>query len=113
MYFNFVGERIMLEKLLDDLTETPRKIANLENTISNEANLFEHQSSKIQRVKEQNKFLVEKIEALEKKLAQFEIIEEFLTSTKGLFLSAEKSHDEIKINSVYASYFCPQTKPIF
>jgi len=33
MYSYSVGERIMLEKLLDDLTETPRKIANLENAI--------------------------------------------------------------------------------
>ena len=102
MYSNFVGERIMLEKLLDDLTETPRKVANLDNTISNEANLFEHQSSEIQRLKDQNQVLVEKIEVLDKKLSQFEIVEDFSILTKGLFLSAEKSLDEIKKNPNYS-----------
>ena len=66
-----------------------KKIVNLENTISNEANLVEHQSSEIQRLKDQNQILVEKIDGVEKKLSQFVIVEDFFILTKGLFLSAE------------------------
>ena len=51
--------------------------------------MFEHQSSEIQRLKDENQILVEKIEGVEKKLSQFVIVEDFFILTKGFFLSAE------------------------
>ena len=62
-----------------------KKIVNLENTISIEANVFEHQSSEIQRLKDENQILVEKIEGVEKKLSQFVIVEDFFILTKEFF----------------------------
>ena len=85
LYFNFVGGRIMPEKFIDYLTGRPRKIANLENTISNEANLFEHQSSEIQWLKDQNQILVEKIETFEKNYHNLKLLKTFSYRLRGYF----------------------------
>ena len=47
--------------------------------------MFEHQSSEIQPLKDENQILVGKIEGFKKKLSQFVIVEDFFILTKEFF----------------------------